>query len=259
MAEFAGKTAIVTGAAQGIGRAIAVALAEQGCNLVLVDRHAELCDAIVAQLAEMGADSLAVGVDLAEAEGAVRMVAETLNRFGRIDVAVHNVGGAIRAKPFWQFSHDQIRAEIDRSLWPTIWSCREVIPAMIGQGSGAIVNIGSAATSWMWRVPYSTAKGGISALTECLGRELAETGVRINCVAPGAIEVTDRISPRRPDPADEDEQRWLRAAYDQSIADTPMRRPGSVGEIARAAVFLASSQASYITGQTLHVAGGASG
>jgi dihydroxycyclohexadiene carboxylate dehydrogenase len=152
-----------------------------------------------------------------------------------------------------------MQAEISRSLWPTLWCCREIIPVMRKQGFGAIVNIGSAATRWMWRTPYSAAKGGVHALTATLARELADSGVRINCVAPGALEVVDRVSPRNTKPLSEQETQWRQMAYDQSLADTPMERLGKVQEVAAAVCFLASDEASYITGQTLFVAGGAEG
>lgn len=259
MPRFSGRTAIVTGAAQGVGRACALRLAAQGAKLVLVDRRADLCDGVVEVVEREGGAALAVGADMETQDGAQEMVRRAIERFGRVDISIHNVGGAIRAKPFWEFTGEELQAEISRSLWPTLWSCREVIPAMLAQRSGAIVNIGSAATRWMWRGPYSAAKGGIHALTECLGRELAETGVRINCVAPGTLDIGDRLTARNPDPITEQDAHWRQAALDQSLADTPMARCGAVDEVATAVAFLASDEASYITGQTLFVAGGATG
>lgn len=253
------KIAIVTGAAQGVGRATALRLAHEGASVVLVDRTAALCGDAATQIESLGGVALALGCDLETQEGAQHAVRATVDRFGRIDIAVHNVGGAIRSKPFWEYSGEELRAEISRSLWPTLWCCHEIIPVMRQQGFGSIVNIGSAATRWMWRGPYSAAKGGVHALTVALSRELAESGVRINCVSPGAIEVNDRLTPRNPAPLSEQEGIWKQWAYDQSIADTPMGRAGAVQEVAAAVSFLASDDASYITGQILFVAGGAIG
>ena len=250
------RIALITGAAQGLGRAVARALASDGFTLVLVDRDAALCAAALDDVEGAGGAGCAFGTDLETHEGASASVAFALDRFGKLDVAVNNVGGAIRAKPFWEFTPDEIRAEISRSLWPTLWGCRAQIPAMLDRG-GAIVNIGSAATRWMWRVPYSTAKGGVEALTFSLGRELAPRGVRINCVAPGALGVPDRITPRMTGPVSDEDQQWRRRAQEQSVADTPMGRVGQLDEVASAVRYLASDAASYITGQTLHVAGGA--
>ncbi len=259
MRRLDNKIAVVTGAAQGVGRAIAVRLAAEGATMVLVDRTAALCADAKAAIAELGGGVLALGCDLETQAGAQYVVRSTLEQFGRIDIAVNNVGGAIRAKPFWEYSGEELQAEISRSLWPTLWCCREIIPVMRSQGAGSIVNIGSAATRWMWRAPYSAAKGGVHALTVSLSRELAESGVRINCVAPGAIEVGDRITPRNPAPLSEQEIIWKQWAYDQSLADTPMARAGTANEVAAAVSFLASADASYVTGQILFVAGGAIG
>jgi len=259
MSLFADKIAIVTGAAQGVGRAVARVFASEGARVVLVDRRIALLADVFAEIGGPEGRALCVEADLECFAGAQKMVSEAVAAFGQIDISVHNVGGAIRAKPFWEFSESEIQAEIARSLWPTIWSCRAVIPAMLARKSGAIVNIGSAASGWMWRVPYSTAKGGVEAMTKCLGRELAEAGVRINCVAPGALAVTDRVTLRNPDPLSPTEEEWRKAAFDQSLDDTPMARAGSVQEVADAVRFFASDAANYITGQTLYVAGGASG
>jgi len=259
LARLEGRTAIVTGAAQGVGRATALRLASEGAAVVLADRTGSLCDAALAEIRAAGGRALAVGADLETWEGAEAVVRRALDECGEIDIAVHNVGGTIWAKPFWEYQPEEIQAEISRSLWPTLWCSRAVIPVMRAQGRGSIVNIGSAATRWMLRVPYSAAKGGVHAMTVALARELADSGVRVNCVSPGALLTEDRITPRNPAPLSEQEQTWRREAYEQSLADTPQARPGLPEEVAAAVSFLASDEASYITGQVLYVAGGAIG
>jgi dihydroxycyclohexadiene carboxylate dehydrogenase len=256
---FKGKIAIVTGAAQGVGRAVARRLAERGATVAMIDRSEELCTAAQEEIQQAGGRTITIGADLETYEGAQAMVRRTIDKFGVIDIVVNNVGGTIWAKPLWEYSPDEIRAEIARSLWPTLWCCREVAPVMRQQRSGAIVNIGSAATRWMLRVPYSAAKGGVHALTVTLARELADRGVRVNCVSPGALVTQDRITPRNPTPLSEQEQAWRQEAYDQSLGDTPQGRPGSPNDVASAVCFLASDEAAYITGQVLFVAGGAIG
>ena len=256
--RFEGRIAIVTGAAQGIGRATALQLAAEGAALVLVDRARVQCLSVLAEVQAAAADAIFVEADLEKHAGAVRMVEETIARFGRIDVAVHNVGGTIRVKPFWEYGVEEIELEIARSLWPALWCCREVIPVMRGQGSGAIVNVGSAVTrGGLYRVPYAAAKGGVHAMTLCMAGELADSGVRINCVAPGAIDNADRVIPRNPDPPSEADRERMKAMYAQTLADTVLGRMGTAGEVAAAICFLAADESSFVTGQVWSVAGGA--
>jgi dihydroxycyclohexadiene carboxylate dehydrogenase len=259
MRQLENKFAIVTGAAQGVGRAIAVRMASEGAAVALVDKTEALCDAAAAELAVHGTQVIRIAANLETHAGAQAMMSQVLAQFGRLDIAVNNVGGAIKAKPFWEYSGAEIEAEISRSLWPTLWCCREEIPAMLEQGAGSIINIGSAATRWLWRVPYSAAKGGVHAMTSCLAQELAQTGVRVNCISPGALEITNRVSARNTEPLSEQEAQWRQKALDQSVDDTPMGRPGLADEIAGSVCYFASDDASYITGQTLFVAGGAVG
>jgi dihydroxycyclohexadiene carboxylate dehydrogenase len=259
MKRHLGKVALVTGAAQGLGRAVASRLAAEGAAVVLADRSVDVCAAALQEIEQSGGRALAVGADLETRAGALAVVEKTLAHFGAIDIAVLNVGGAIWAKPFWEYSPEQIEAEVSRSLWPTLWGCHTILPVMRKQGRGAIVNVGSAATRWSLRVPYSTAKGGVHALTVSLARDLAGSGVRVNCVAPGALALGDRITPRNQAPLTPQELAWRQQAYDQSLQDTPEGRPGRPEEVAGAVSFLASDDASYITGQVVFVAGGAVG
>ena len=259
MTRHAGKIALVTGAAQGLGRAIARRLASEGAVVMLADRSVDVCAAALREIEQSGSRASAVGADLETHAGAQHAVHQTLAHFGAIDIAVHNVGGTIWSRPFWEYSAEQIEAEISRSLWPALWGCHAVVPVMRHQGRGAIVNIGSAATRWALRVPYSAAKGGVHALTVALARDLADGPVRVNCVSPGALTAQDRITPRNPNPLAADEQVWRQQAYDQSLHDTPQCRAGSPEEVTGAVSFLASDDASYITGQVLFVAGGAIG
>ena len=149
--------------------------------------------------------------------------------------------------------------EINRSLWPTLWCCREVIPVMKEQQAGSIVNVGTVATRGIYRVPYSAAKGGVHAATVSMAMELGETGVRVNCVSPGAIDNGQRAIPRNANPLSAQEQEWMQGIYTQSLRDTPMNRLGQMEEIAAAICFFAAPEASYITGQVLFVAGGGIG
>jgi dihydroxycyclohexadiene carboxylate dehydrogenase len=256
--RFRDKVMIVTGAAQGIGRGVALAAAAEGAQLVLADRSVLVHD--VAQEAEAhGARVVAVEADLETWPGAAALAARALADCGRIDILVNNVGGTIWAKPYEEYEEAQIEAEIRRSLFPTLWCCRAVLPAMIAARAGSIVNVSSVATRGIYRVPYSAAKGGINALTASLAMEHAQDGIRVNAVATGGTEAPPRKVPRNPAPLSEREQAWYQGIVDQTTASSLMHRYGTIAEQVAAILFLASSEASYITGTVLPVGGGDQG
>lgn len=250
---------LVTGAGQGIGRATALRFSGEGASVIVADRAEAPAQAVVEAIIEAGGTAFAAIHDLEYCEGAMAMVEEIRGRFGRLDVAVHNVGGTIWAKPFWEYAPDEIEAEIQRSLWPTLWCCRAVLPLMMAAGKGSIVNVGSVATRGINRVPYAAAKGGVAAITTTLALELADHGIRVNCVAPGGVDGGPRITPRNTNPQSQAEAGWMNEVFEQTLHDTPMGRFGTPEELAAAICFLASSDASYITGQTLCAAGGGIG
>jgi dihydroxycyclohexadiene carboxylate dehydrogenase len=250
--RFAGKVALVTGAAQGIGRDVALRLAREGGQVALVDRSP-----LVAEVAaEAGARAIAINADLETFADATSAVEQAVAHFGRVDVLINNVGGTIWAKPYAEYEDVQIEAEIRRSLFPTLWCCRAVLPAMLRQGSGVIVNVSSVATRGVNRVPYAAAKGGVNALTACLAFEYAEHGVRVCGVAPGGTDAPPRRVPRNAAPRTPQEEAWMQQVVDQTVSSSLMKRYGTTEEQAAAILFLASDEASYITGVTLPVAGG---
>ena len=249
--RFAGKAVVVTGAAQGIGLAVAGRLAAESARLTLVDRSELVHEAAA------GLDAHAVTADLETYAGAEKAVAAALERHGRVDVLVNNVGGAINFKPFTEFSAPEIEAEITRSLLTALWSCRAVLPAMADQGRGVIVNVSSAATRGIHRIPYSAAKGGINALTASLAFEYADAGIRVVATAPGGTEAPPRRVSRGTTPQrTAQEKDWFQVHIDQTLASSLLGRYGTLGEQAAAICFLASDEASYITGTVLPVAGG---
>lgn len=248
--RFAGKKAVVTGAAQGIGLAVARRLAAESAELVLVDRS-ELVHEVAE---ELGAS--AVTADLEQFTGAEAAATAAQERLGGIDLLVNNVGGTIWAKPYEHYSPDEIEAEIRRSLFPTLWSCRAVLPYLIEQQGGTIVNVSSVATRGVNRVPYAAAKGGVNAITASLALEAAPHGVRVVATAPGGTNAPARRVPRGPGAADGQEEQWYQQIVDQTVDSSLMKRYGTLDEQAAAIVFLASDEASYITGTVLPVAGG---
>lgn len=250
--RFADKIALVTGAAQGIGRDVALRLAHEGARVALVDRSQLVADVA----AEAGAQAITINADLETYAGATSAVDQALRHFDRIDILINNVGGTIWAKPYAEYEQAQIEAEIQRSLFPTLWCCRAVLPAMIRGDGGVIVNVSSVATRGVNRVPYAAAKGGVNAITSCLAMEYADHGIRVCGVAPGGTEAPPRRVPRNAAPRTPRDEAWMQQVVDQTVAFSLMKRYGTTEEQASAILFLASDEASYITGVTLPVAGG---
>ncbi|MCU1741973.1 MULTISPECIES: 1,6-dihydroxycyclohexa-2,4-diene-1-carboxylate dehydrogenase [unclassified Pseudomonas] len=247
--RFKDKVVLVTGAAQGIGRRVAERLLEEGAWLVAVDRSE-----LVHEL--RGERTLTLIADLERHAPCTEVMGAAQGRFGRIDILINNVGGTIWAKPFEHYQESEIEAEVRRSLFPTLWCCHAVLPYMLEQGSGAIVNVSSVATRGINRVPYGAAKGGVNALTACLAFETAGRGIRVNATAPGGTDAPPRRIPRNAQAPSTDEQAWYRQIVEQTVDSSLMKRYGSIDEQVGAILFLASDDASYITGVTLPVGGG---
>jgi dihydroxycyclohexadiene carboxylate dehydrogenase len=250
--RFENKVMVVTGAAQGIGHRVAARAAAEGAALVLADRAPFLPEVAT----EIGPDVLAVTTDLETYAGAEMVMTRAVERFGRIDILVNNVGGTIWAKPYAEYREAEIEAEIRRSLFPTLWGCHAVLPHMLARGCGVIVNVSSVATRGIHRVPYAAAKGGVNAVTASLAFEYAEHGIRVVATAPGGTEAPPRRVPRNPAEQSAEERVWYQRIVDQTKGSSLMKRYGTLDEQAAAILFLASDEASYITGTTLPVAGG---
>jgi benzoate/toluate 1,2-dioxygenase reductase subunit len=253
--RFDAKVVLVTGAAQGIGERTARRISAEGGTLVLADRS-DLVGGLAEELTSTGRTALPVVADLETWAGAEEVVAAAIARFGRVDVAIHTVGGTIWAKPFEHYPPEQIEAEINRSLFPTLWSCRAVVPQMFARGSGTIVNVSSVATRGLNRVPYAAAKGGVNAITAALALEAAPYGVRVVATAPGGTDAPPRRIARGPGEQTDQEKEWYQTIVDQTVGSSLMKRYGTLDEQAAAITFLASEEASYITGTVLPVAGG---
>jgi NAD(P)-dependent dehydrogenase (short-subunit alcohol dehydrogenase family) len=246
-----GRVAIVTGAARGIGQAYCLALAREGANIVAADILS--CVETVATVQQAGGEALGVTTDVADAQSTQAMAAQTLQRFGRIDILVNNaaVYGGLKLTPFEgipEAEWDRVMAVNVKGLW---LCCKAVIPPMKQQGKGKIINI-SSDTIWMG-VPlflhYVTSKGAVFAFTRALARELAGTGIAVNTITPG-YTMTEAAQGL----ADPETVARLRAwVVDQQI----IKRNEEPADLAGTVVFLASDDSDFITGQTINVNGGA--
>lgn len=257
--RFRHQSVLITGAAQGIGRAVAERIARENGSVFLVDRS-EIVHEVAESLCELTCGAVgSATADLETFAGAQDAVAQARAAIGSLDVCINNVGGTIWAKPFEHYSEEEITKEINRSLFTTLWSVRAELPALIANGGGTIVNVSSVATRGVNRVPYAASKGGVNALTSALALEAAEKNVRVVATAPGGTLAPERRVPRGPGPEGEQEKQWYQQIVDQTIDSTVMGRYGTLDEQVAPIVFLASKEASYITGSVLPVAGGDQG
>jgi dihydroxycyclohexadiene carboxylate dehydrogenase len=264
--RLADKVCVVTGAGQGIGRAAARRLGQEGGRIVVADRIDASATRTLTELREQDVDAMKVLLDLSTFAGAQSLMTEVLDAYGRIDVLVNNVGGTIWIKPYHLYSEEEVKLELERSLYPPLWCCLAVLPIMIKQMSGSIVNLGSQSIRGLYRAPYAASKGGILALSKVLAMEYGRYGIRVNTMSPGGTDISDRVTPRqliRPgvtaDEGDKAEAENYRREMAEDIRNQQaMRRRGQPEEQAAAIAFLASDDASFITGQVINCSGGQS-
>ncbi len=260
------KVCIVTGAGQGIGRAAARRLGQEGGKIIVADRVDASASEATTELRDHGVEATKVLVDLATHAGAQQLMTKAKEAYGRIDVLVNNVGGTIWIKPYHLYTEEEVKQELERSLFPTLWCCLAVLPIMMEQKSGSIVNLGSQSTRGLYRVPYATSKGGIVTLSKVLAMEYGRYGIRINTMAPGGTDISDRVTSRefiKPGVmantiAKEAAEDYRREMAEDIRNQQALRRRGLPEEQAAAIAFLASDDASFITGQTINCSGGQS-
>lgn len=243
----AGRVAVVTGAARGIGLAIAQRLAADGADLVLGDVEVEGLNAALEAVTATGARAIAVPGDLSQQAVAEATVKAALDRFGRLDILINNAGGGVIA-PFLEQTPETLRRTIDRNLWTVIWCCRAALPVMREQRYGRIVNLGadSVRSGLYAHAAYNAAKGGVHAMTSGLAREFVRDGITVNTIAPCAVSTPQLVELVNGDPA-------IMAKFIDVI---PMGRPAEMDEVASFVSYVASEEAAFITGQVLSINGG---
>ena len=243
--KFAGKVALVTGAARGIGEAIALTLAREGADVVVTDVDLEGAQRVAQEIEGLGRKAKAIQADVSQREAVQRLVSEAVSVFGQIDILVNNAG-IIRRGTFVDHSPQDWEKVLSVNLGGTFNCTQEVVPLMIQQGGGKIINISSVVGKMgdLASAPsYGTSKGAINTFTKSLARELAPYGINVNAVAPHAIE-TDMS------------REWSEEKRRQIVEAIPLKRLGKPEEVAEVVAFLASDGAGFITGQILDVNGG---
>ena len=243
--QLAGRTAIVTGAAQGIGEAVVRAYAAEGARVCIADVAVERAHALAQELARDGTDAMGVRCDVSDRTDVDAMVASAVARFGRVDILVNNAG-IIRPAMLHKMTAAQWDAVLGVHLTGSFNCLQAVTPAMMGQRFGRIVNVTSTAgvLGTIGQINYSAAKAGIVGLTMSAARELARYGITVNAIAPGAATpMTETIR---------SDERFR----EQYLARIPLGRWAEAREIAPVFVFFASDASSYVTGQVLAADGG---
>ncbi len=251
MFDLTGKVALVTGASSGIGRASAIALANQGAKVVVAARRVEKLQALAAEIKSRGKEALAVQMDVTKKADIDAAVAQTVKSFGKLDILLNNAG-TLNYAPFLEITEEQWDTVIDTNLKGYFLTAqaaaREMVKNNPPAGGGRIINIASIASGGMGIgfpqiVHYCASKGGVVGLTEGMAAELAPMRILVNAIGPGGI-ATEMGNDSDPSTKQMFETR------------VPLKRIGKPEEIAAAVVFLASDEASYVTGATLYVDGG---
>jgi NAD(P)-dependent dehydrogenase (short-subunit alcohol dehydrogenase family) len=240
-----GTTALVTGADRGIGKGIAIELARAGCRVAVnFFREPDLANDTVSELEAFGGEAFAVKGDVSDAASVARMFAEVFERFGRLHIHVNNAG-VQTWKPLLDVTEDEWDLVIDTNLKGCFLCTQAAARHMKDHGGGAIVNIGSGCNKVAFPdlVAYTASKGGIEMFTKVAAVELGKYNIRVNCVAPGAVEV-ERTKLENPDYAGT----WGRI--------TPLGRVGQPSDIGRAVRYMAGPESEFVTGQTIWVDGG---
>ena len=242
MGKLDGKVTLITGAGSGIGRATALLFAEEGAKVVVADYAAEGGEETVRLIAEAGGQAIFVHVDVTSEEDVRRMVATAVDSYGRIDILHNNAGINSPIAPITEISEEDWDRVLDTDLKGTFFGTKHVVPLMLQQGGGVIVNTASimGMGAQVYMSPYCAAKAGVILLTRATSAEYFKQNIRANCICPGFI-ATPMVEP------------WMPMI---DIERTPPGQAGQPANIARAALYLACDDSAYVTGAALIVDGG---
>ncbi len=251
MFELNGKVALVTGARQGMGKAHALALAGQGAKVVVTNRTIEGCQAVVDEITSKGGEAVCFGMDVTSKVEVDQVFDEVIKKYGRLDILVNNAGIFV-PKPVLEMTEEEWTQTIDVNLKGQFLCAQRAAKEMLKNKWGRIINIASIASGgtgigFPGSTHYVASKGGIIGMTEALAIELADYGINVNAIGPGMIDTPMVREPGKELPKEDSE------LLSKSI---PLKRIGKPEEVSAMVVFLASEEASYVTGATFYVDGG---
>ncbi len=248
MPRLSKKVALITGAGQGVGRGIALAMAREGADIAVVELHPETAASTAEELCSLGVRALAIPCDVASRAACESAVEATVAELGRLDILVNNAGWSQTSVPLLQVNDEQFDRTLKINTLATFWFMQACHPHLIARGGGSIINFGSGSGTFglPGEGPYAAAKEAIRGLSRVAANEWGAEGIRVNVICPFAnspgMEMWSQIDPE---------------AFASTVRKIPLRRVGDCEkDIGRAAVFLASEDAAYVTGQTLMVDGG---
>ena len=249
MEDLKGKVAVITGARRGMGKSHAIKLAKAGAKVTVSDISQEECQQVVDEIEKAGGEALAIKCDVSNKKEVEEMIKKTVEKFGKVDILVNNAG-ICEFKPFLEMTEEEWNKTLNINLKGYFLCAQAAAKEMVKHKSGAIVNIASVVMGQIGKgmvglAHYSASKGGIAALTKTLALELAPHNIRVNAIAPGAID-TPMAASTKTDPK----------ILEQTLAIIPLHRMGEAREVTNTVLFLVSDVSSYITGSVIVVDGG---
>ena len=246
--RLAGKVAILAGGATGMGRATALRFAREGAKVMIADRNRSGSEETLRLVQEITPDAASVAVDVSKWDQVQNMVDQTVSRFGKVDIMVNLAAILMLTPPLVDVEERQWDLIMDTNLKGTFFCCKAAIPAMLEGGGGSIVNISSSAglDAWTRSLPYNISKAGVIHLTSVIAGQYTPQGIRVNCIVPGPVDTPQARGSTQ-----------SAQSLEEAALDHPMGRFGRPEEISNAILFLASDEASFVSGATYVVDGGA--